>query len=104
MIRIHLHGDPGHRTGLLHINAESWPLVTWHRRAAGMVVATTDAGKEVTFTTDGQGNGWISFAGRHWRLNGIAWARATMTGEAVEYPSDAWLGGYVERLAGRMRG
>jgi len=104
LIRITLHGDPGHRTGVLRIHAETWPLVTWHRRAAGMVVATTDDGKEVTFTTDGKGGGWISFGGRHWELRGIAWDGATMTGVADEYPSDAWLAGYVERLAGRVRG
>lgn len=104
MIRLTLHGDPGHRTGVLRINAESWPLVTWHRRAAGMRVATTDDGHEVTYTESGDGGGWISFAGRGWRLTGIAWDGATMTGQAVEYPSDAWLADYVERMAARVRG
>lgn len=91
MIRITLHGDPGHRTGVLRIHAETWPLVTWHRRAAGMVVATTDDGHEVTFTTNGKGGGWISFAGRGWRLTGIAWADTTLTGTAEEYPSDRYM-------------
>jgi hypothetical protein len=87
-MRISLRGSPGFRTGTLTIHNERWELASWHRRAAGMVVATTDAGQEVTFTTDGQGGGHISFGGRHWVVRGIAWNDTTMTGEAAEGVSD----------------
>lgn len=87
-IRISLHGEPRHRTGTLRIHAESWSLASWRRRAAGVVVATTDAGQEVTFTTDGQGGGAISFGGRNWFLREIAWAGTTMTGVAADGVSD----------------
>lgn len=87
-IRISLRGEPRHRTGTLRIGTEAWELVSWHRRAAGVGVATTDAGQEVTFTTDGAGGGAVSFAGRYWTLREIAWAGTTMTGEAQEGVSD----------------
>jgi len=87
-IRISLRGSPGIRTGTLRIGTEAWELVSWHRRAAGVVVATTDQGQEVTFTTDGAGGGSISFGGRHWFLREIAWAGTTMTGVAHEGVSD----------------
>lgn len=88
MIRITLKGDPGHRTGTVTIDSQTWQLVTWFRQADGHIQSTTDDAKRVTLALDA-GRGGITIDRTHWFISGAAWAGLVMTGTATPGVSDA---------------
>lgn len=91
MIRASFHRANGIRTGTLRLGDDHYTLASWHRAADGVLLATTDAGVEITMTSDGANGGALTMAGRHWWLRDLTRDGDTLTGEAVEGVSDQWM-------------
>ena len=105
MIHIHLTTNP--RAGRITIHGESWTLATWHKAAEGQMHAITTDGERVTLAMD-EDSGGITIGNtldaRRWTIREAVKDGATLEGVALEAPSDAWLEGYIERMARRVRG
>ena len=71
-----------------------------------MHAITTD-GERVTLAMD-EDSGGITIGNtldaRRWTIREAVKDGATLEGVALEAPSDAWLEGYIERMARRVRG
>lgn len=107
MIRLTLSTHP--RTGTVEIDGQRWTLATWHNAAGEHMQATTSDGERVTAWFDREsGKGRITIGNM---LDAPTWLLWDGRREGNAYvaqsmltPSDAWLAGYVERMAGRVRG
>ena len=104
---IHLTLTTNPRTGRITIHGETWNLATWHKAAEGQMHATTTDGERVTLAMDDDHGGITignTLDARRWTIREAVKDGATLEGVALEAPSDAWLEGYIERMARRVRG
>jgi hypothetical protein len=104
---IHLTLTTNPRGGTITIRGERWTLATWHKAGEGQMHATTTDGERVTLAMGEEvssltiGN---TGSARRWTIREVVKDGAAFTGVALEAPSDAWLEGYIERMAERVRG
>lgn len=104
VIAIHLTTNP--RAGTITIHGETWTLATWHKAAEGQMHATTTNGERVTLAMVEDSGGLTignTLDARRWTIREAVKDGAAFTGVALEASSDAWLKGYIERMARRVR-
>jgi hypothetical protein len=89
VIRITLRGDPGHRTGTIDLDDQTYQIATWYRGGdAGHVNATSSNGEQITLALD-RGNGGITIGRSFWHIRRAAWVGLVMTGETLGRVTDA---------------